>query len=94
MVAVQKYVSVPLEVEAVEVTAENLEDVAVWCKGELRSAAVDENENPVIYIKVPVKKPRTERQTKAFVGDWILKTPIAIKVYNPIAFKKNFTPAV
>lgn len=92
MVAVQKYVSVPIEVEAVEVTAENLEDIAVWCNGELRTASIDEN--PVTYIKVPVKRPRTERQTKAFVGDWILKTPIAIKVYNPIAFKKNFTPAV
>ena len=88
MVELQKYKSIPLEVEAVEVTVENFHEVEEWCKGEIRTALIDGEF--VRYVKVPVKRPRNQRQTKAFVGDWILKTPATLKVYTPAAFNNNF----
>jgi hypothetical protein len=35
--ATTKYVRKPFEVEAVQVTEENLEEVAQWCHGELQT---------------------------------------------------------
>lgn len=81
----KKYVRKPFYVEAVQVTAENMEDVAKWCSGELRKQGEDES-----YIKVWVQRPLDERQTKAFIGDWVLYAGTGFKVYMTKAFEKSF----
>lgn len=82
------YVRKPFEVEAVQVTEDNIGDVADWCDGELRSTA----EN-IPFVKVKVHRPLTTRQTRAFVGDWILYAGRGFKVYTTKAFETSFEKA-
>ena len=92
----KKYVRKPLFVDAVQVTEENFEEIARWCQGEIRNSdesAVDVTaavEPTKQYIHVRVHNPKNPRQTKAFVGDWILYTERGYKVYTTKAFIANF----
>lgn len=76
------------EVEAVQVTEENMNDVAQWCQGRVVNATNDEGK----HVKVRVMRVMEERQTKAFVGDWVLYAGTGYKVYNAKAFQKSFDP--
>lgn len=87
MVQTERYTRKPFFVDAVLVTEENFEEVAKWCKGTIAEQG-DQR-----YIKVFVKYPKTERQTQAFVGDWILKLN-GYKIYTQKAFEENFDPEV
>lgn len=102
-----KYVRKPLFVDAIKVTSENFEDLAKWCQGEInntdgsmvesRDAAQGNYSVPVIkpaeqYVRVRVHNPKNVRQTKAFVGDWILYTERGYKVYTEKAFTNSFDP--
>lgn len=80
-----KYVRKPFEVEAVQVTTDNIDEVAAWCNGEVK-----EEENTSKYIKVAVARVLNERQTKAFVGDWVLYAGTGYKIYTAKAFAKHF----
>jgi hypothetical protein len=92
----KRYVRKPLFVDAVQVTEENFEDIARWCFGDVNNI----DETPVDrstdvqptkqYIHVRVHNPKNQRQTKAFVGDWILYTERGYKVYTTKAFQANF----
>ena len=80
------YVRKPFEVDAVLVTAENMSEVAAWCKGEVKTAKAP-------HIKVPVNRAINERQRQAFAGDYVLfaKGPNGgFKVYTPKAFANSF----
>ena len=87
-----KFVRKPFEVEAVQVTAENIEEVAAWCFGTVEHSG-DNTLKDDRYISVRVQHPISARQTKAFIGDWVLYSGKGFKCYNPNAFKKNFVPA-
>lgn len=94
-IVTEKYVRKPLYVDAVQVTAENFVDVANWCQ----SIIVNNDGTPVgdvnpggQHIYVRVHNPKTPRQTKAFVGDWILYTERGYKIYTQKAFKASFEP--
>lgn len=82
-----EYVRRPFEVQAVQVTEENLQTVADWCEGELRETADGKQ-----FIKVKVYRPVSSRQSRAFVGDWVLYSGKAYKVYNTKAFEQSFVP--
>ena len=96
-IVTQKYVRKPLLVDAVQVTAENFEEIADWCQGSIRnndngldvSGDVEPGKQ---HIHVRVHNPRSGRQTKAFVGDWILYTERGYKIYNTKAFAGTFDP--
>lgn len=81
----EKYLRKPFEVEAVQVTAANIDEVAQWCKGEVK----EQNTNK--YIKVEVARTINERQTMAFISDWILFAGTGYKVYTAKAFARHFT---
>jgi len=89
-----KFVRKPFVIEAVEVTAENIEQVAKWCSGEVFTTGpktVPEAEpGNLKYVKVKVQHPLNERQTRAFVRDWVLKAGSGFKVYTPKAFANSF----
>lgn len=85
----EKFVRKPFYIDAVQVTSENVKDVAEWCQGEVRKV---ENAKSVTekYVKVHVHRPLNERQTKAFAGDWVLYAGSGFKVYTPKAFITSF----
>lgn len=88
----QTYNRKPFQVEAVQVTVDNLEKVAEWCQGILDTDFHPEDEVGKVFIRVKVKHPLNARQTKAYLGDWVLKAGEGFKVYNDVAFEKSFEP--
>lgn len=71
-------------VKAVQVTRENIAEVAEWCKGTIRN-------NPKgTYIDVDVKHPMTPKQTKAYIGDHVLLSDKGFKIYTDGAFQTHF----
>lgn len=88
----KKYVRKPFEVNAVQVTEENFEEVAVWCGGTIVTTRSPQDDKAAgeRYIKVEVSRPLNERQTKAYVGDWLLEAARGFKVYTDGPFARNF----
>jgi hypothetical protein len=93
-IVTKKYVRRPLVVDAVQVTPENFEELASWCQGTIVNNDGTEPTNGVSpnsqHIHVRVHNPRSGRQTKAFVGDWLLYTERGYKIYNQKAFAGTF----
>lgn len=80
-----QFVRKPLFVDAIQVTLENFNAVAEWCQGDISKEDGEDN-----HIRVRVHNPRSVRQTKAFVGDWILYAERGYKVYTEKAFENSF----
>lgn len=87
MIATQKYIRKPLYVDAVRLTRENFDEIAAWCQGEILQEEAPSRKR---YIKIRVHNPKNARQTKAFVGDWLLYTERGYKVYTNKAFQSAF----
>ena len=68
----------------------NLEEIAAWCQGEVRTEKKDESSEPVKYVHVPVHRPLNEKQIKGYVGDWVLQAANGFKVYTDRAFIGSF----
>lgn len=81
----KKYVRNPIVVEGVQVTQENLYEVAAWCQGDIISNGDDK------HIRLRLERVQSERQTKAFIGDWVLSAPTGFKIYTNKAFEKSFS---
>lgn len=84
MLKTHKFARKPFYVDAVRVSDANMEEVAAWCEGEIF------NEDGADFILVKVHRPLNERQTQAFIGDWVLFAGSGFKVYTPKAFDKSF----
>lgn len=84
MIKAEQYARKPFLVDAIQVTAENMTEVGEWCSGSIRT------DGPNKYIKVRVIRALTERQTQAFIGDWVLYAGTSYKVYKDLAFKTAF----
>lgn len=102
-VTTTKFVRKPLYVEAVQVTEENFVDIAQWARsaiftksgGKVSEGGENIPEDTAIdpdshYIFIRVHNPQSARQSKAFVGDWILYTDRGYKIYMDKPFKDNF----
>jgi hypothetical protein len=92
-----KYKRKPIYIDAVRVTDENFFDVAQWCQGAIVSSepgtrSLDElKRDKSKFIKVRVINPQRIRQTKAFIGDWVLYSEYSgYKVYTNGAFENSF----
>lgn len=81
----EEYLRKPLKVAAVRVTADNIHDVANWCSGKITENAGDD-----IHIEVEVARTLSDRQKKAYVGDWVLLAGTGYKVYTNRAFHNSF----
>ena len=91
----QQYQRKPIIVEAVRVTEENFTDVAHWCQGAIVGkhglSLGNLREDKSKFIKVRVINPQRVRQTKAYVGDWVLYSEYnGYKVYTNGAFENAF----
>ena len=84
MLETKQFVRKRLTVEAVQVTAANMDEVAQWCGGRARNSPEGR------HIKVNVRHPQSERQKQAYVGDWVLKAATGFKVYTEDAMAKSF----
>lgn len=86
---IKQYTPKQVPVMATQITSDNMGEVAEWCSGEIRTEAVSETTTQN-YIKVPAYRAMNERQTKGYLGDWILKRGETIKVYTDNAFRKGY----
>jgi hypothetical protein len=94
-ITTKQYVKKPLFVEAVCVTRRNFTEVVAWCEGSVQTEHPNHPQNPgKRYIKLEAHNPINTRQTKAYVGDWILKTERGMKVYSPKNFRESFEEVV
>lgn len=91
---VRTYRRKPLFVDVVEVTAENMTELATWCNGRIKTDNSEEPTKGQQYIKVRVKRPLNDRQTRAYIGDKVLKIGSSFKVYTPKAFEVSFDEEV
>lgn len=96
-IVTQRYVKKPLYVDAVQVTQQNFAEIAAWCQGQILWASNDTEVTPEEgvdpgkqYVRVRVHNPKNPRQTKAFIGDWLLYTTRGYKVYTDKAFLGSF----
>jgi hypothetical protein len=89
-VTTQKYIRKPLYVDAVRVTAANFDDIVAWCQGEVQVDEIPGSGVTKKFIKVRVHNPKNPRQSKAFIGDWLLYTERGYKVYTNKAFHGSF----
>lgn len=80
----QKYYRKPFDVEAVQVTEDNFDEVVAWTSGQVHT-----KEDGTRYIRVRVHQPMNPEQTHAYVGDWVLYSR-GFKVYKDRAFRNNF----
>ncbi len=92
MISAEKYARRPFYVDAVQVSEENMAEVATWCQGEVTQTPDDIGDPVRTFIKVNVRRPLTERQSRAFAGDWVLRAGSGFKVYTPKAFANSFEP--
>lgn len=85
---IERYQYVPTYVEAVCVTMRNISEVALWCDGKVNDIG---SKNP--HIVVPILNPRKVRDSQAYIGHWVVKTPShGFKVYHRAAFERFFIP--
>lgn len=88
---IQTFTRKPFHVQAVRVTADNMDEVAKWCGGKVIDRANPKNKSQEqYYVKVNVVRPITEKQTMAFVGNYVLKTGHGFKVYTKVGLDKTF----
>lgn len=67
------------EVEAVHVTSQNIGGVALWTGGEM---CRQQTHNGRWYVLVDTVEYNRMRQTKVFVGDWVIKVQGQFKHYR------------
>jgi len=89
-VTTTQYIRKPLYVDAIRVTGGNFDEIAAWCLGEVQQDEVPGKGTGKKFIRVRVHNPKNPRQTKAFVGDWLLYTERGYKVYTNKAFHESF----
>lgn len=81
----RQFVRKAFYVTGVQVTEDNMAEVAEWCGGTVR-----ENGEGHLFIKVHTTKAIYDRQTRALPGDWVLKAGKNWKVYTNKAFEEVF----
>ena len=90
-ITTKQYIKKPLLVEAVCLTRQNFTEVVKWCKGRVQTENANHPQSPgKKYIKIDAHNPINTRQTKAYVGDWLLKTERGFKVYSHKNFMESF----
>lgn len=90
MIKTRKVARKPLFGESIQVTDENMHELAEWAKGSVVVESRRGKPTGRQFIKVDVERPMNERQTKAFVTDWIVKVGNSLKVYPDSSYHNSF----
>lgn len=96
-IATGKFTRRKFNVDAIQVTAENMLAVSEWCGGTVRDSRDIAGWNgtvPSWYIQVPVavSKAKTYKPNQAFVNSWVVKTSQGFAVYTKKGFGISFEP--
>jgi len=75
-----------IAVEAIQVTEENLYEIAKWCGGDVRT----DYETKEKFIKISVLHPLKPEHSRAYSGNWILKSAAGYKIFNDKAFLSSW----
>lgn len=93
MIEPRPYRRKTFNVSAIQVTSDNIKEVAKWCGGKIRSATRNGSETPGLYVLVPVGGSRGNAgPDRAFIGHWVLRVSKGFKVYTNSAFNQCFEP--
>lgn len=84
----KKYVRKSFGVEAVQVTEENITEVAEWCDADIQTESKDDGQTA--YLRKNIVGATKERQRRAYLGDWVLRSKVGFKFYNNKAFASSF----
>lgn len=91
-VQTEKFIRKVRPVEAVKVTEDNLSEVAGWCGGLVVPAGTIGNSKET-YIHVPVRNPRRDSDSQAFIGMWIVKEDFRnCRVVTNKQFRNSYDP--
>lgn len=85
-----QFVRKQFSVNAVRVTPLNIREVAQACHGKIMHDGEKEGNLSRDYIKVRVILPLHDEQTKARIGDWVVRQGRTFKVYKDGTFRKTF----
>lgn len=83
----ESYSRKPLFVNAVQVTAENMEEVAAYFAEDGAKIEYEDNGNP--YIHIAIKAVMSKRFSMAKVGDWIVLTTYAVRRNGEVQTKRS-----
>lgn len=88
-----EFVRKPFEVQAIQVTTENMKEVADWCGGVVDNLIYKGVPRP--YVKVPAVNALNDRHRQAFVSDWVIwaKNGETWKSYSNKSFWLHFEEA-
>lgn len=90
-VETKKFETVPREVQAVQVTKKNMEELIEEYGGEIRTTEIRGDRGGVPHIHMEnVDNPLNDRQKKCFAGDWIVLMNGKVKFYTNKSFKFKF----
>lgn len=79
----RSFVTRPTYVQAIQVTEENIYQVATWCGGHVHTEGTK-------YIDVPMNSKKPEERN-AYVGRWITRRKDGVwRVYTNKSFIRNF----
>jgi hypothetical protein len=74
------------DVKAARVTATNIRAVAAWCNGKIGMS-----EGKKLYVNIWTVQFHRGRETKAFVGDWVVLIDGAFKHYRDKSFRQAYS---
>lgn len=80
------YERIPFQVEGVQVTKDNLAEIALWTGGTIKQGKTQR------YVEITVERPVNVRQTQAYVGDWVTISRGRFKIYTDKTFNETFRP--
>lgn len=79
-----QYVSRPVTIEAMQITLDNLNEVAKWCKGFVRGESIR-------FVKPkPLRKPNADNSHYAISGDYVVRTKYGFTVVKPKVFEEKY----
>lgn len=87
----EKFIRKVRPVEAVQVTDDNMAEVAQWCGGLVVPINGLNGGNTAPYIHVAVQSPRRDSDSQAFVGSWIVREDYRnLRVITNKQFKNSY----
>lgn len=90
----QKYFRRPFDVNAVEVTPDNAQEVADWCGGTVAQGDYKHSKYKIQLpvVKVPGNGPNKGKAVDARIGYFVVEHNGSFRVYRPKQFEETFHP--
>lgn len=92
----KQYTRKPFPVSAVQVTLQNIQEVAEWCKGEIeyRDTKMMGTVTPLPVIKLKGQGDNRGKDFEAALGCWVVELKGSFRSYKPAQFEASFDEIV